>query len=149
MIADTGTRPSAPSAIERLGIAAPTSLIRDPEIRTRTEGDCIVAALSGALDLSRAPDLRDQLLRLLRPATNRLVLDLALVSQADAGGLAVLVGTARRARLLGGFLRLASPGPAVLKSICAAGLDRQFEIFPTVRSAASSPARALPAPAPS
>jgi anti-anti-sigma factor len=141
MIADSGARSRAPSAIDMHVVAAPTGR-RDQGILTRTEGGCTVAVLSGALDITSAPDLREQLLRLLRPATSRLVLDLALASQVDAGGLAVLVGTARRARLLGGFLRLAAPGPAVAKAVCAAGLDRQFEIFPTVRSAVSSPARA-------
>lgn len=109
---------------------------------TRTERGYLVAVLSGALDVTRAPALREQLLRLLRPAASRLVLDFALVSHVDAGGLAVLVGTERRARLLGGCLRLAAVKPAVGMAVRAAGLDRLIEIFPTVQSAVSSPARA-------
>jgi anti-anti-sigma factor len=141
MLADTGKRLLAPAAIRIGVVAAPTGRIHDPDIVTRTEGGCTVAVLSGALDITRAPDLREQLLRLLRPATNRLVLDLALVTRVDTSGLAVLVGTARRARLLGGFLRLAAPGAAVVEAVCAAGLDRQFETFPAIRSAVSTPAR--------
>jgi len=78
---------------------------------------------------------------MLRPASSRLVLDLSLVSHIDAVGLAVLVGTERRARLLGGSLRLAAVKPAVGMAMRAAGLDRLLEIFPTVQSAVSSPAR--------
>lgn len=110
--------------------------------RPRDERGYLVAILSGRLDTTRAPVVREQLLRLLRPAASRLVLDLALVSHIDAVGLAVLVGTERRARLLGGSLRLAAARPAVGMAVHAAGLDRLLEIFPTVQSAVSSPARA-------
>jgi anti-sigma B factor antagonist len=109
---------------------------------TRTERGFLVAVLSGGLDAARAPVVREQLLRLLRPAASRLVLDLSHVSHVDAGGLAVLVGTERRARLLGGSLRLAAARPAVGMAVRAAGLDRLLEIFPTVQSAVSSRARA-------
>jgi anti-sigma B factor antagonist len=111
-------------------------------LATRTERAFLVAVLSGALDDTRAPTLREQLLYLLRPGASRLVLDLSLVSHVDARGLAVLVGTDRRARLLGGCLRLAAVKPAVGMAVRAAGLDRLIEIFPTVQSAVSSPARA-------
>lgn len=75
---------------------------RDPRVSlsTRTERAHLIATLCGELDIASAPTLREQLLSLLRPATSRLVLDLSAVSYADASGLAVLVGTARRARLL-------------------------------------------------
>src|SRR5258706_334198 len=88
------------------------------------------------------PDRRERFPPLLRPATSRLVIDLSLVGHTDASGLAVLVGTARRARLLGGSLRLAAPTPAMTKALRAAGLDMQLDIFPTVQSAIRSPAPA-------
>jgi len=109
---------------------------------TRTERGYMVAVLSGGLGGTSATALREQLLRMLRPAACRLVLDLSLVSHVDAVGLAVLVGTERRARLLGGSLRLAALEPAVDIAVRAAGLDRLLEIFLTVQSAVSSPARA-------
>ena len=108
----------------------------------REERGYLVAALSGRLDSARAPAVREQLLRLLRPAASRLVLDLTLVSDIDAAGLAVLVGTQRRARLLGGSLRLAAARPAVSMAVHAAGLDWLLRSFPTVQAALSSPARA-------
>jgi len=119
-----------------------TGRSHDLALPTRTERGFLVAVLSGGLDATRAPTVREQLLRLLRPAASRLVLDLSLVSHVDAGGLAVLVGTERRARLLGGSLRLAAARPAVGMAVRAAGLDRLLEIFPTVQSAVSSRASA-------
>jgi anti-sigma B factor antagonist len=108
---------------------------------TRTERGYLITVLTGGLDAARVPAVREQLLRLLRPAASRLVLDLSLVSHIDAGGLAILIGTERRARLLGGSLRLAAARPAVSVAVRAAGLDRLLEIFPTVQSAITSPAR--------
>jgi anti-sigma B factor antagonist len=108
----------------------------------RAERGYLVAALSGRLDSTRAPAVREQLLRLLRPAASKLVLDLTLVSDIDAAGLAVLVGTERRARLLGGSLRLAAARPAVSMAVHAAGLDWLLGSFPTVQAAVRSPARA-------
>jgi anti-anti-sigma factor len=121
---------------------AATGRTHNLALPTRTERGYLVAVLSGGLDGTRATALREQLLRMLRPAASRLVLDLSLVSHVDVGGLAVLVGTERRARLLGGSLRLAAVKPAVAMAVRAAGLDRLLEIFPTVQSAVSSPPRA-------
>ncbi len=110
--------------------------------RLREERGYLIAVLSGRLDTTRAPAVREQLLGLLRPAASRLVLDLTLVSHIDAVGLAMLVGTERRARLLGGSLRLAAARPAVTMAVHAAGLDRLLDTFPTVQSAVGRPARA-------
>lgn len=108
--------------------------------RTRAERGYLVAALSGRLDGARAPAVREQLLHLLRPAASQLVLDLTLVTDIDAAGLAVLVGTERRARLLGGSLRLAAARPVVRMAVRAAGLEWLLGSFPTVQAAVSGPA---------
>ena len=104
-------------------------------LTTRTERAHIIAALSGELDIASAPELREQLLCLLRPAASLLVIDLSAVRYADASGLAVLVGTGRRATLLGGFLRLAAPAPAVTTVLTLTGLHRLLDVFPTVQAA--------------
>jgi anti-sigma B factor antagonist len=119
-----------------------TDRICDPPVTTRTERGWTIAVLTGALDITCAPALREKFLHLLRPASRGLVMDLSLVSHVDTGGLALLVGTGRRARLLGGSLRLAAATPAVSLALRVAGLDRLLETFPTVQSAVTSPARA-------
>jgi anti-anti-sigma factor len=102
--------------------------------RTQHRG-YVVAALSGELDLASAPALRQQLASLLRPAASRLIIDLSAVRSADASGLAVLVGSGRRARLLGGFLRLAAPSMAVAGVLSGTGIDEHLDIFVSLKAA--------------
>jgi anti-sigma B factor antagonist len=67
------------------------------------------------------------------------VINLSAVRYADASGLAVLAGTARRARSHGGFLRLAGPAPAVASVLRLTGMHRQLDTFPTVQAAMTGP----------
>lgn len=105
-------------------------------VASRADRDgCVVAVLRGELDIASAPALRDELLGLLRPGAGRLVIDLSAVGYADASGIAVLVGTGRRAELLGGWLRLAAPAPAVARVLSVTGFHQHLDIFPTVEEA--------------
>jgi anti-anti-sigma factor len=97
-------------------------------------GGYVIAALSGDLGIASAPALREQLFSLLRAASH-LIIDLSAVEQADASGLAALVGSGRRARLLGGSLRLAAPSPEVARVLSATGMNQYLHIFPTIRAA--------------
>ena len=63
-------------------------------------GGYVVATLRGELGTASAHALREQLLGLLR-AASVLIIDLSAVEHADASGLAVLVSSGHRARLLG------------------------------------------------
>jgi anti-sigma B factor antagonist len=103
-------------------------------VRTEQRG-LLVVTLGGKLDITSAPALRERLLGLLRPAAGQLVIDLSAVRYADASGLAVLVGTQRRAVLLGGTLRLAAPQPEVASVLTVSGLGRHLDVYPTVRAA--------------
>ena len=97
-------------------------------------GGYAIAALTGDLGIASAPALREQLRSLLR-AASQLIIDLSAVEHADASGLAVLVGSGHRARLLGGSLRLAAPSPEVARVLSATGMNQHLDIFPTVRAA--------------
>jgi anti-anti-sigma factor len=106
---------------------------------SHTQDRYTIAELSGELDIVCVPTLREQLLSLLRPDASRLVVDLSRVNFCDASGLAVLVGTGRRAALLGGVLRLVAPTPAVMLVMRITGLHRRLDIFTTVLTATTSP----------
>jgi len=95
----------------------------------------VVVAMRGDLDIASAPAVRERLLSLLGPGAGRLVIDMSAVRYADASGLAVLVSTQRRAVLLGGWLRLAAPGPEVAGVLAVTGLSSPLAVYPTVRAA--------------
>lgn len=94
-----------------------------------------IVRLAGALDVAAAPALRERLIGLLHPGTRLLVLDLSRVSSCDSSGLAVLIGTERRARVLGIAMRLAAPSIPVMKRLRLTGLDRSLTICPELRGA--------------
>jgi anti-anti-sigma factor len=75
-----------------------------------------------------------------------LIIDLSRVPFADAAGLAVMIGTQRRARLLGSGMLLAAPSPPVAALLRSTGLHRHFTIYPDIPAALASernePARA-------
>jgi anti-anti-sigma factor len=98
------------------------------DISTRTVGGMTIAELAGELDSASAPALREQLLSLLCPGSSRLFVDLSKVRLCDASGLAVLVGIGCRARVLGGFLRLAAVSPQADRALHATGLHRHLPI---------------------
>ena len=92
--------------------------------------DRTIIRLDGALNLAAAPVLRERLIGVLHRGTSVLILDLSRVLSCDASGLAMLIGTQRRARLLGSALHLAAPSPPVAKLLRSTGLDRRFTIYP-------------------
>ncbi|MGH3328941.1 MAG: STAS domain-containing protein [Streptomycetales bacterium] len=94
-----------------------------------------VVQLRGEIDIITTAALRERLLDVLRHTTNLLILDLSRVSFCDASGLAVLIGTQRRARLLGLTLRLAAPRPHIAKLLHVTGLARSLTIHPTLSDA--------------
>jgi anti-sigma B factor antagonist len=100
--------------------------------------DRTIIRLGGALDFAAAPALRERLIGVLHRGTGLLILDLSRVLSCDVSGLAVLIGTQRRARLLGIMVRLAAPSPPVAKVLRSTGLDRSFTIYPDLSGALAS-----------
>jgi anti-anti-sigma factor len=109
-----------------------------------------IVRLGGALDFAAAPALRERLIGVLHPGTRLLILDLSRVPSCDPAGLAVLIGTQRRARLLGIVVRLVAPSLPVARLLRTTGLDRSLTICPDLPAALADerhePANAAPAP---
>jgi anti-anti-sigma factor len=101
-----------------------------------------IVRLRGALDFGAAKELRERLIDVLHRDANPLILDLSGVRSCDEAGLAVLIGTQRRARLLGSVVLLAAPSVPVAELLRSTGLHRHFTICPGIPAAlahASSP----------
>ena len=105
-----------------------------------------IVRLSGSLDFAAAKELRERLIDVLHRGASPLIIDLSRVPSGDAAGLAVLIGTERRARLLGSEMLLAAPIPPVADLLRSTGLHRHFTIYPDIPAALTSRRAGFPFP---
>jgi anti-anti-sigma factor len=119
--------------------------------RSAASADRTIISLHEGLDVAAAPALREALIHVLHRGTGLLILDLSDVPTCDAAGLAVLIGTQRRAGLLGTTMRLVAPSLPVMRVLRSTGLGHRFTICPDLSGALASkrhePARLASAPA--
>jgi anti-sigma B factor antagonist len=100
------------------------------KVSSRSEGDRVVVALSGEIDLYTAPRLQSQLaseLNVDHPV--RLVVDMSGVDFCDSTGMNVLLAAQRMAREHGGNVELSGPRPAVRKILQVTGLESVFTVI--------------------
>lgn len=109
-------------------------LVRD----VRTQGNAMLAAVHGEIDLHNSPDLRGHLLRLLddaKPA--KLILNLEQVPYMDSSAIAVLVETLQKVRKGGGRVYLTNLQPRVKGLLEIARLETIFVICDSEAAALS------------
>ena len=82
-----------------------------------------VVAISGEIDIQSGPQLRDQLLGIIRRHGAGLALDLAGVTFIDCAGINVLLAARRRAQLEGGSLHVLRASPRVRQVLALTRLD--------------------------
>jgi anti-sigma B factor antagonist len=98
------------------------------ELSVSEENGEMVVRANGELDVNTAPDLREQLARLVTDGARRVVVDLSDISFVDSTALSVLVSALKRLRQSDGDLELASPNPSVRRVFEITGLTRLFTI---------------------
>jgi len=98
------------------------------EFTTGAEDGTVVLAVKGEIDLHTVPELREQLLGQLTTGTPIVVLDMADVSFIDSTGLSVLITALKRARSLGGDVKLRTPSHQTYKVLELTRLHQVFEI---------------------
>ncbi len=98
-------------------------------------GDHPVLVVYGEVDAVTAPKLHEALTALVAAGHPRVLVDLANVTFIDSSGLTALVVAHRHLEESGGELRLVSVPDSVGKLFSFAGLDKRFQIFPTVERA--------------
>jgi anti-sigma B factor antagonist len=94
-----------------------------------------VARVTGDVDISTAPRLRERLVSLVSEGRTQIVLDLEEVDLLDSTGLGVIVGMLKRARTMGGDLRLVATRPAIRKVFEITALDRTMPLADSVEEA--------------
>ena len=98
----------------------------------RTEGDALIIAVRGEVDLHNSPELRTEVLDLIiKHSPRRLVLNLTQVPYMDSSACAVLVEALRRMRTLGGRVYLCGLQPRVKGLLEIARLGTIFTIVET------------------
>jgi anti-sigma B factor antagonist len=89
-------------------------------------GDAATLKLEGELDVATAPDLRDQVVRLVSEGRTHLVFDCAGLEFIDSTGLGVLIGARARCLAANGSVALAGTRPAMRRLLAVTGVDGLF-----------------------
>lgn len=107
------------------------------DIAISDNGAVKVVALSGEVDLSTSPKVRDALLDCILGGGS-VVVDLAEVAYIDSSGVASLVEAYQSAKSRGLKFALAQVGETPLRVLKLARLDQVFVIHPSVDEAVSA-----------
>jgi anti-sigma B factor antagonist len=91
--------------------------------------------LEGEIDFNSAWQLREGVLELISAGTSHLVVDLGDVTLMDSTGIGVLVFGLVRLRERGGWLRLATVHPSIVRILEILHLGEELPIYPSVKSA--------------
>jgi anti-sigma B factor antagonist len=110
----------------------------DVSIQVSELGPWSVARLDGDVDIATAPRVREQLLALMAERSPWVVLDLDGVGFMDSTGLGVIVGVLKRARTLGGDLRLVCTRPSVRRVFEITALDRTLPLAESPEAAVAA-----------
>jgi anti-sigma B factor antagonist len=114
-------------------------------VSTRNEPGCAIVAVSGDVDISTSPDLRQALAGVVAAGNRVIVVDLSGVRFIDSTGLGVLVGAYTAVRNAGGRLAVVNNHAAVLKVLNITALDDVLGVHPTLAKAVAAVCEPQPA----
>jgi anti-sigma B factor antagonist len=112
----------------------------DLSITSEVRGEATVVHVGGEIDVYTAPVLREQLDEHISAGRHNLVVDLGGVTFMASTGLGVLVGRLKLVRAANGTLRLVCSSERILSVFSITGLDKVFQIFPSVDDALAATA---------
>lgn len=105
------------------------------QLTTEEVGAVTVVQCDGRLNMVAAPGLKSTLDRLVTDGSTRLVVDLSRTPFIDSSGLGALVAGLKRARQVGGDLRIAAPNDQVRTVLGLTNLDRVLKPYDDVSAA--------------
>jgi anti-sigma B factor antagonist len=97
-----------------------------------------VVTVTGELDVATAPELRDELGRVLAEGATDTVVDILGVSFVDSVALGILVDASKMMKARGGSLTVVCDDRRIARIIEITGLDRVLRIHATLRGALES-----------
>jgi len=104
-------------------------------ISQTSAGNVPILAVSGEVDVYSAPELKEQISKLVQSGQTTLIIDLGGVSFLDSTGLGALVEARAETTEAGGALPLVCSQERILKLFTITGLDGVFTIHPNVGAA--------------
>lgn len=107
----------------------------DFDVTYHLEGEIAVVELSGWIEISSAPRLRDTVIPLIDEGHVHLVLDMTSVVFLDSTGIGVVVGLLHRLRSRDGSLAIAGAKDRVLKAFQISQLTKILTLTDTVEDA--------------
>jgi anti-sigma B factor antagonist len=96
-----------------------------------------VVAITGSVDLTTAPDLRNRLAEVIDDGHTCIVVDLTATDFLDSTGLGALVSALKRLRMKDGEIRIVCSSGQVRKVFQITSLDRVFPMHDSVDDALS------------
>ena len=103
--------------------------------REQPDGDTVLLAVAGNIDIYTSPELRGELKVALDSHVPRIVVDLAQVTFVDSSGLATLIEALQKVNEYSGKVILCSLAKTVLGVFQLSNLDSLFDIRPDRGSA--------------
>jgi anti-sigma B factor antagonist len=107
----------------------------DLEIASAHKGDACLVTLSGEVDVYTAPALRERLVEDIEGGCPMVVIDMSGVDFIDSSGLGVLVSALKRVSEAGITMRIVCDSEPVLKIFRITGLDKVFDLVPSLDEA--------------
>jgi anti-sigma B factor antagonist len=105
------------------------------ELAEHDDGDAVVIAAAGIVDMAAAPALADQVGAVLRRRPAALVVDFTGVTFLATAGMSVLMQAHRKCEELAIPFRVVARGPVTAKPMELLGIDDLLDIYPTVSAA--------------
>jgi anti-sigma B factor antagonist len=99
------------------------------DLKSEREGETLVFALRGSLDLATSPTVKAALSDAIERGESKLIVDLRQLEFLDSTGLSVLIGAHRRAAERGGSLRLVVSEGQILRLLTITGLVAVFSVY--------------------
>ncbi len=104
-------------------------------LTTSSRAPWTVLHVRGEIDMASAPQLRQEVVRVIDRGDHDLVLDLTEVAFCDSTGIGVVVAAVKRARTAGGDVRVVCVNERLREMFAITRLDRVFDLFDLVDEA--------------
>jgi anti-sigma B factor antagonist len=119
--------------------------VLDLRVASSRIGKTAVVAISGELDVHTAERVAAKVREAIAEDASCVVVDLFETNLVDSVGLGVLASAARLVKSKGGTFVLAADDPRFLRTLKLTGLDRLFDVEPTLTEAVERVVERTPA----